>query len=80
MSFRYDAFEWIEQRGWASVMQPVKIVTAPHNAYTIPEDVTSEAGNHRFRRVSLYHPAVSSMRFQAAFPKRGPTIHDRTHF
>jgi hypothetical protein len=71
MPFRYDAFEWIEQRGWASAMQPVKIVTAPHNAYTIPEDVTSEAGNHWFSRVSLYHPGRFQHALPSRFPKRG---------
>jgi hypothetical protein len=71
MPFRYDAPEGIEQRGRASVVQPVKIVTAPHNDYTIPADDTSEAGNHRFRRVSLYHPGRFEHVLSSRFSQNG---------
>jgi hypothetical protein len=70
LPFRYDAFEGIEQRGRASAGQPGKIVTAPLNDYTIPEKVTSEAGESpiQFCEWCLYTiPAVSTTRFHAEF-------------
>ena len=80
--FRSDAFVEDQGGGGDQPRGPAEIVTAQHNDYTGLGKCNIQAGESPIKflkDVSILIPAVSTTRFNAAFPRRGPIIHDRTH-